>query len=463
MITKLVLIVDDSKSARFVLKRMLEELSLEVDTVESAADAIDYLKHQRPDAIFMDHMMPGMDGFEAVKHIKNNSETCVIPIMMYTSKGGDVYLSQARALGAVGIIPKTISPVDLEESLLKLGLIDSIPIESSPKVDKPVTSKANKRSPKKKVIKKQDVLDTYINDLHRLMDDQTVELHKSMWLGIESVSNEIFNRLNSELEERLDKIQSAPQEGVPENIPVNKTPWPLYIVSVLLLLSIIINVELQYSVNQLENKLAVTNENKIISSDENKTEVLPGNHESREEFIKWAQNKTIEYPYNELALNDSRLSSVEELIGRALEAGYAGSIVLQTHVGRFCLSSDQSGSYKLADGNMSITDCEYIGNYVQPVDEPSTHQSVSFANYLSDMSSLNEKGIVIEVANLTRRSELSKYPEISPQTKVEKWNHAAQLNNRITVNLKPAPINYLATHPGGFDSQIKSDGIAGKY
>jgi CheY-like chemotaxis protein len=36
MITKLVLIVDDSKSARFVLKRMLEELSLEVDTVESA-------------------------------------------------------------------------------------------------------------------------------------------------------------------------------------------------------------------------------------------------------------------------------------------------------------------------------------------------------------------------------------------------------------------------------------------
>ena len=80
MDTKLTLIVDDSKSARFVLKRMLEELDLEVDTVESAPDAMEYLKHHRPDAIFMDHMMPGMDGFEAVKKIKNDSQTAVIPI-----------------------------------------------------------------------------------------------------------------------------------------------------------------------------------------------------------------------------------------------------------------------------------------------------------------------------------------------------------------------------------------------
>lgn len=445
MTTKLVLIVDDSKSARFVLKRMLEELNLEVDTVEFATDAIDYLKHQRPDAIFMDHMMPGMDGFEAVKRIKGNSETSTIPIMMYTSKGGDVYLSQARALGAVGIIPKTISPVGLEESLLKLGLIDSIPIESAVKADKPVISKAKRRPPKRKAVKKQDVLDTYVNDLRRLMDDQTVELHKSMWLGIESVSNEIFNRLNTELEERLDKIQPASQEASHEHVPAskNKAPWLLYVISVFLLLSIIINVELKYNVNQLENKLAVANDNQTFSSGVNKNtnEVLPGNHESREKFVEWAQNKTIEYPYNELALNDNRLPNVEELIRRALEAEYAGSIVLQTHVGRFCLSSDQGGNYKLADGNMPITDCEYIGNNVQPVDAPSTHQSVSFANYLSDISLLNEKGVVIEVANLTRRSELSKYPEIKPQTKVEEWNHVAQLNNRITVNLKPAPVN----------------------
>ena len=73
--------MNNSKSARVVLKRMLEELDLDVDTVESADDAINYLKKKHPDVIFMDHMMPGMDGFEALKLIKENSQTAVIPIM----------------------------------------------------------------------------------------------------------------------------------------------------------------------------------------------------------------------------------------------------------------------------------------------------------------------------------------------------------------------------------------------
>ena len=96
---KTALIVDDSKSARVVLKRMLETHELEVDTAESAEEALLYLNGNRPDVIFMDHMMPGMDGFEAVSAIKNNPDTATIPIMMYTSQKGELYVGQARALG----------------------------------------------------------------------------------------------------------------------------------------------------------------------------------------------------------------------------------------------------------------------------------------------------------------------------------------------------------------------------
>ena len=102
---KRALVVDDSKSARLVLRRMLEKHGITVETVESARAALDFLGTQRPDVIFMDHMMPGMDGFEAVRAIKNNPQTATIPVMMYTSKGGDLYLGQARALGAVGVLP----------------------------------------------------------------------------------------------------------------------------------------------------------------------------------------------------------------------------------------------------------------------------------------------------------------------------------------------------------------------
>ncbi len=454
MAIKKALIVDDSKSARLVLKRMLIEFALDVDTVESAIDALAYLKDHQPDVIFMDHMMPGMDGFEAIKHIKINPDTAVIPIMMYTSRGGDVYLSQARALGAVGIIPKTISPVGLKAALFKLGLIDDRRIEPTPVFDEPVTNKADEQGIKKSTATQYSDQDTVLDELQRLMDDQTVELHKSMWLGVESVSHEIFNRLNGELGRQFEKTQQALQAN-------NKTLWPLYIVSALLVLSIVFNVRLLADNHQLEKNLLATNIKQSFASNERSEEenladkqelivadqqeaLLPDdqevlNQEILKEFVAWAHNMVIEYPFNELALNDKRLPYIDTLIKKALESKYTGNIILQTHVGRFCMIRDPFGNYKLADDKLSITQCEYIGNNLQPNDAPSAHQSLSFANYLSEINYLNKKNVEVEVTNVSRSLEISKYPETDPKTKAEEWNLAAQINNRITVKLEPAP------------------------
>src|SRR6202034_1587190 len=117
------LVVDDSKSARAFLTRILERYELAVDGVETAEQAIEYLTVQRPDVIFMDHLMPGMDGFQAVQAIKNNPRTATIPIMMYTSQEGELYLSQARALGAIGVLPKQIKHADVSKALEQLHLI----------------------------------------------------------------------------------------------------------------------------------------------------------------------------------------------------------------------------------------------------------------------------------------------------------------------------------------------------
>ena len=446
MTSKRALIVDDSKSARFALKRMLKALKLEVDTVESAADAMAYLDEHLPDVIFMDHMMPGMDGFEAVKRIKNNPQTAIVPIMMYTSKGGDVYLSEARALGAVGIIRKTIAPVELKESLLELGLIDDTPHKSSLKIDEAPKNKTSDAIRQEIPLQKENVLDTYIKDLHKLMDDQTIELHRSMWLGVESVSNEIFNRLNSDLEEKIEKIQAVPRKEDVDSFSIynNKTLWSVLIVSVLLIISVLINFTLISNIDRLESKLAsfeieqspFRQNSQILKEVSNAGNKISDNHQAREEFTKWALNKVIEYPFDEVALNDKRLAKIEELIQKALKAKFKGRIILQTHAGNFCLKSDQMGNYKLADNNLSIDDCTLIGNYIQPDDEPTSHQSLSFVNYLSDTNLLNEQGIAIEVVSLTRKLALSKYPKRSPQTTADKWNQAAQLNNRITVMLE---------------------------
>src|SRR6202050_4392906 len=129
MMARRALVVDDSKSARAFLTRILERYELAVDGVETAEQAIEYLTIQRPDVIFMDHLMPGMDGFQAVQSIKNNTRTATIPIMMYTSQEGELYLSQARALGAIGVLPKQIKHADVSQVLQQLHLLGEPELE----------------------------------------------------------------------------------------------------------------------------------------------------------------------------------------------------------------------------------------------------------------------------------------------------------------------------------------------
>ena len=134
---KRALIVDDSRSARVILSRMLEGYGLAIDAAESAEQALEYLKTARPDVIFMDHLMPGMDGFQAIQAIKSNPLTSMIPVMMYTSQEGELYVSQARALGAVGVLPKTVQQTELSRILYQLHLLperrDERPIVQPPR------------------------------------------------------------------------------------------------------------------------------------------------------------------------------------------------------------------------------------------------------------------------------------------------------------------------------------------
>lgn len=110
MAVKTVLLVDDSKSARLVLRKMLEKNNLNVDLAESAEDAFTYLLGHQPDAIFMDHLMPGMDGLEATEVILKNPATQSIPIVMCTSKEGTEFTREARLRGVMDILPKPPSP-----------------------------------------------------------------------------------------------------------------------------------------------------------------------------------------------------------------------------------------------------------------------------------------------------------------------------------------------------------------
>jgi CheY-like chemotaxis protein len=106
MSVKKALVVDDSKLARITLKKKLELRAVDVDMVESATEALSYLQSHQPDIIFMDHLMPEIDGFEATKRIKANPATRHIPVIMCTGKEHEGYLQEATAIGAANILSK---------------------------------------------------------------------------------------------------------------------------------------------------------------------------------------------------------------------------------------------------------------------------------------------------------------------------------------------------------------------
>ena len=177
------LVVDDSKSARYSLKKMLTKQGVDILFAESAGAALNLLETEKPDVIFMDHLMPGMDGFEATKAIKANPLTTTIPIIMCTSREGADYEGEAKMNGASAILPKPAPEEILTQILTDL---------SEPKAPIELTTPA-KKAPGA--------------DHHKTLEELTETLRPALETKLQdALNNQIAaasESLNSSLETRL--------------------------------------------------------------------------------------------------------------------------------------------------------------------------------------------------------------------------------------------------------------------
>jgi CheY-like chemotaxis protein len=117
------LVVDDSKSARFALRKFLEQQGYAVDTAEGAAEAYGYLKSHRPSIIFLDHLMPGVDGFDALRTIRRDPACANIPVIICSSNEGDDFVREARAQGASDVLPKPPMREHIERVIVQINKV----------------------------------------------------------------------------------------------------------------------------------------------------------------------------------------------------------------------------------------------------------------------------------------------------------------------------------------------------
>ncbi|HEY0017047.1 MAG TPA: response regulator [Longimicrobium sp.] len=113
-----ILLVDDEDDIREVAQMSLEMTAgWEVIAAPSGAEALRLAQSERPDAILLDVMMPGMDGPATARELKARPETADIPIVLLTAKVQAADRRRFDDLGVAGILSKPFDPMTLADEV----------------------------------------------------------------------------------------------------------------------------------------------------------------------------------------------------------------------------------------------------------------------------------------------------------------------------------------------------------
>lgn len=475
MTAKRALIVDDSTTAQYRLKKMLQAYDLEIDSVDSGEAALLYLAKHVPDVVFMDHLMPGMDGFRALQIIKSHPETAMIPVIMYTSKSGDVYTGQARALGALDVISKdTISSVELSK------VMSSIHIE--PRTDqKNITDDAGKsasendaalqanhasRTDTTAEISVQTVrqlisdnsrrIELRIVQLEHGIDDSRRVIAAQLIREMQKLRHHIKHEVTRMLGEHQQKLSTVPaiEPVKPEKTGNGKT---LFVVITLLVVLIAFFVNYQRNVSQtlsamseqqnLQHQQLRGVETSLLNIQAEQIEQLQRAETAQAsvatdeiptinqwaDFI-WAFNQSSAMPFNPRLLDPTISVKLHEFVSRLSRQGFTGPLWFNLSVGNFCVVMDSAGQAQLPDHSARIAEC-MLYSELYPF-ESMVEQAITDINAaLGSIEAVRNGEITIVMTE--NGNQQATYPQRESQLPASEWNKVAQANNQLTVAVRP--------------------------
>ena len=465
---KRALIVDDSKSARLFLARILEKYEIDVDSVENAEAAIEYLAAHRPDVIFMDHLMPGMDGFQAVQAIKNNPLTATIPILMYTSQEGELYLGQARALGAVGVLPKQIKPTDVSKVLYQLHLLADRRSAYQTSF-RPLNVPSGPETPGEQgAANDSGMLPKVLTET--ALREQFAELRRALVAGVDTQTERITAEIRALL---LEALPSPPPAAEAAAVPPPRpsVQWGWIVASIALAIALATTAlwwqqgsqlrALSADVAQLRHDLgaqtqsprpdtgarvADANVAKIASAPEAESESQQGGSGAPPNAVGNGQSPpralptdakplVISVPYGADALGGARLDLIRQLLDRLVKENHAGVVDIKSFPGRFCLMGNANDGFSLAPDETPFAKCDVVGNPSDDALSPAQRTPLPFANLVGAVYNSSRGAVEVQSTVGDASATVAAYPQVSPGLTAGEWNRAAATNNRVEIRV----------------------------
>ncbi|MBK8306436.1 MAG: response regulator [Gammaproteobacteria bacterium] len=386
MLNKTALIVDDSRTAGQILRLMLEREEFQVDVLGNAEAAIGYLRDHRPGIIFMDHLMPGMDGFQAVKEIKSTVATSTIPIVMYTAKSGELYVGQAHALGAVDILPKPPTRETLRAVFRRIDERVEAANEPAPEPVVEIVARAPAQPPALEAVVVAD-------DVEFAAADVAHPHNAERGTVVPAPGPDFLRDVTGESEDTGSSWQ--------------RVSW--WLAAAAAAASFVLGT--QFSARE--------------SADSPYLRTL-----------SWALSESFRYPYEEAPFAGERVERIRTLVEHLAQAGFKGTLRLEGNAGQFCLVA-ASGGWRVADAALPIESCEMIGLSPQEARQASGRQSAEFRELLQKLPLLAGPDIRLEIEALGDRNPYRPYPPHDQVASAGDWNRIAAENNRITVSVTP--------------------------
>lgn len=371
------LVVDDSQIARYMLSGRLADLGFKVDLADSAETALARLERGLPDVVFMDHLLPGIDGLEAVRRLRGQTRTASLPIIMYTSQDGEDYVDRARDAGANDIYTKTSDEIRLAVILRRLDLLPKAVNEQAASSSVTAINRSHRPTavPASGSVKRKKITKT---DLAKLLEPSLEAHHAKLrkeLLAEFAILENYEERMRHDLFARMDVLMCHTTDQIEQAFGKDREARRTRrgndrVRGLGLAAMVLVCFGLSFAMNwNMSSKLEHS-----IAEQETAHRMFEVSAQAQSDLRKeladaWAMaassdSAVIDYTNSQPAdalLPESQPESgvATALVNELQSMGILGPVRVETSAGSFCVTATASG-YRIEGANVALKDCESL-------------------------------------------------------------------------------------------------------